>query len=258
MTQMTRARVKGWLLIAAAFAGVWFGAREIWILGFTIFALMPLQVFFCREILEERGYPTWFAGFSLLLGPMGVLVVLGLPPLSFSDKLTTPFPPISAQLDAVERFLGRPLPEQLRNAYVSGLAKTLKLLPLATGREDEPSSGGSTAEQFNETQAKLDSVLGHAMGNASATSVGMDGHVWPPSLLVVEDYGCAIYRAVDLDDEHLRIVEYEYLDPVDDPEVAAGERRLAYSEPSVPRNVQHRFTVLADSLEQWLQRLSAS
>jgi hypothetical protein len=71
-------------------------------------------------------------------------------------------------------------------------------------------------------------------------------------LLVVEDCGCAVYRAIDLDSPNLRVIEYEHLEPVDDPQAAAGaDARLAYTEPTVPRNLQHRFIVIAETLDDW-------
>jgi hypothetical protein len=56
----------------------------------------------------------------------------------------------------------------------------------------------------------------------------------------------------------LRVIEYEHLQPVDDPEQAVRPgQRLAYDEPQVPRPIQHRFVVIADSLGQWVQTLGA-
>jgi hypothetical protein len=161
---------------------------------------------------------------------------------------------IEDQLLSLETYLGRPIPGALRDAYLDGRAQALRLLPVATGREHEPSRGGSAPEQFSDAEARLRSVLGHAVQNVEAAASSLEGHVWPPGLLVIEDHGCAIYRAVDLEDAELRVIEYEYLDPVDDPQQAAGARRLAYAEPAVPRAVQHRFVVLAHSLAGWLQR----
>src|SRR6187402_1229546 len=78
MLQLTRARVMAWLLVLAAFAGVWFGAKSTTILFITIVGPLPLQFVVSRKVLRERRYPTWFAGFALLLGPMGTLLVLAL------------------------------------------------------------------------------------------------------------------------------------------------------------------------------------
>lgn len=80
LLRLTRPRAAGWTVIAAAFVAVWLGARQIWILVAASLALLPAQLLACRAILAERAYPVWFAWFSLLFGPMGVLVVLGLPP----------------------------------------------------------------------------------------------------------------------------------------------------------------------------------
>ena len=81
MLQLTGARLIGWFVVLSAFVGVWLSARQLWILFVTVLGLMPVQLFACRAILVERRYPAWFAWFSLLFGPMGVLVVLGLPVL---------------------------------------------------------------------------------------------------------------------------------------------------------------------------------
>ncbi len=82
--RLTPPRLSGWLLVAAAFVGVWFSARQIWILWLTLVVLLPLQLLVCRAILGERGYPRSFAWFALLLGPMGLLIVLGFPVLASS------------------------------------------------------------------------------------------------------------------------------------------------------------------------------
>jgi hypothetical protein len=68
-----------WLLMAAAFAGVWLAANHFWIFVLLPLVLLPLQLLVCRAVLAERGYQTWFAWFSLFMGPMGVLIVLGFP-----------------------------------------------------------------------------------------------------------------------------------------------------------------------------------
>jgi len=163
-----------------------------------------------------------------------------------------PAPSLADQIAAVERCLGRALPHRLRDLYVTGAATSRGLLPLATGREYEASSGGSPADRFLDAQERLASVLGKAIGHLEFAGTS-DDDVWPPGLLVVEDVGCGIYRGVDLDDPKLRIVEYEHFEPVDDPDSAAGADRIAFREPVVPRALQHRFTVIADSLEDWLR-----
>jgi hypothetical protein len=155
------------------------------------------------------------------------------------------------QLMALEDYLGRALPEALSVLYRNGTAKTLDLLPLATGGEHEPRDGD--AEVFTDAAKRFASVLGHAMGNAQLAAAELDDHVWPRGLLTIEDVGCAIYRAVDLDDPDLRVVEYEHFDPVVDPLEAARGAPLAYGEPVVPRNVQHRFIVVAPSLDLWVR-----
>ena len=93
-------------------------------------------------------------------------------------------------------------------------------------------------------------MLGHAIGN-SELARSIDDHVWPSGLLVVYDVGCAVYHAIDLDSADLRVIEYQHLDPVEDP--AADGLLLAYSEPVVPRALQHRFTTIAKSLNEWLR-----
>lgn len=94
MLQLTRARVMAWLLVVAAFAGVWFGAKSTTLLLVAILGLLPLQFVVTRRVLRERGYPTWFAGFALLLGPMGTLLVLALPIL---PSLSEGDPPTSGR-----------------------------------------------------------------------------------------------------------------------------------------------------------------
>lgn len=80
--------------------------------------------------------------------------------------------------------------------------------------------------------------------------------MWPEGLLVVEDAGCAVYRAVDLADAQLRVIRYEHLDPVEDPQAAAGPAAmLAYGDPLVPRGIQHRFVVIASSLADWVRQV---
>jgi len=81
MRHLSRPRLIGYLLVAVAFAGVWLGAKQIWILFVTVIVLMPAQLLTSRAILAERGYPDGFAWFGLLLGPMGLLLVLGFPAL---------------------------------------------------------------------------------------------------------------------------------------------------------------------------------
>ena len=162
-------------------------------------------------------------------------------------------PPIGEQIAALERYLGRQIPSRLREVYIDHTPGKFGLLPLATGREDEsPEFGATVVERFHSAQMRLASVLGETRGSTQAAAAIPAEYVWPTGLLVVEDYGCGIYFAVDLDDAALRVVRYEHFDPVDDPEDAASGSRLAYQEPTVPRNLQHRFTVAADSLDDWL------
>lgn len=152
------------------------------------------------------------------------------------------------QIAAVEAYLRRELPSPLRDLYLTGQARALGLLPLTTGREHEgPSNPPSLADALE----KFSSVLGWAMGNSEHPKF-CDDYVWPERLLLVEDVGCAVYRAVDLDDPGLRVVEYENFEPAEDPDAESGDARLAFREPIVPRQLQHRFTVVADSLEAWL------
>jgi hypothetical protein len=160
--------------------------------------------------------------------------------------------PFTDQLLLLERFLDRKLPAPVRELLRSE-SLSRRLLPLATGHEfDPPTPNASLGDAFAEAHANLDSVLGHAMSNSEA-SQGDPDHVWPPGLLVVEDCGCAIYRAIDLDSPELRVIEYQLLDPVDDPEEAcAPASALAYSEPVVPRPIQHRFVIVAVTLDDWL------
>jgi hypothetical protein len=161
---------------------------------------------------------------------------------------------MAAQVAALERYLGRVLPGAVLRLYGSR-ASAGPLLPLATGRELPPLRAEMPpAERFLDAQERFDSVLGHAIGNRELAANRPADHIWPPGLLVLEDAGCGIVRAVDLDNPHLRIIEYEHLDQVDDPENAAGRRILAYQEPLVPRMFQHRFTVVASSLEDWVEQ----
>jgi hypothetical protein len=81
MRQVSRPRLIGYLLVAVAFVGVWLGAKQIWLLLVTVILLMPAQLLTSRAILAERGYQAGFAWFGLLLGPMGLLLVLGFPAL---------------------------------------------------------------------------------------------------------------------------------------------------------------------------------
>ena len=155
------------------------------------------------------------------------------------------------QLALVEHELRTCLPDAMRALYLSREASRLGLLPLATGHERAPNCAlKEPAAVFAKAQRRYDSVLGHLLMNDSARE---HGDVWPTGLLVVEDCGCAIYHAVDLADPRLRVIECEHLDPVEDPEEAADGAPLAYGEPSVPRSLQHRFTVAAASLDEWLQ-----
>jgi hypothetical protein len=81
MRHLSLPRSIGYLLVAVAFLAVWLGAKEIWILFVTVILLMPAQLLTSRAILAERGYSAGFAWFGLLLGPMGLLLVLGFPAL---------------------------------------------------------------------------------------------------------------------------------------------------------------------------------
>src|SRR5688572_16165013 len=124
------------------------------------------------------------------------------------------------------------MPETLCVLYRDGTAAELDLLPLATGREHEPRDRTQPgAEAFADAGKRFASVLGHAMGNAELVAAELDDHVWPRGLLTIEDVGCGIYRAVDLDDPDLRVVQYEHFDPVEDPLDAAQGAQLAYGEP---------------------------
>lgn len=164
--------------------------------------------------------------------------------------------PFPDQLRLLETFLGRTLPERVRELFYLGAATARRLLPLATGHESDPPNPNASAEEaFVAAQANFNSVLGHAMGNAEVARFEPE-NVWPPGLLVIEDCGCAIYRAIDLDSPELRVIEYEHFEPVSDPQAAAGPgARLAYSEPAVPKPLQQQFVVVADTLDEWLSNL---
>lgn len=141
---------------------------------------------------------------------------------------------LDQQVDAIEKYLGRQIPAPVRRLYLPGTPTSARLLPLATVRELEPPyATGSTTEQFLDAQARFRSALGHVIGDVNLAASD-DEHVWPSGLLTVFDLGCAIYQAIDLDSPALRVIEYEHFDPVDDPVAAAGNRTLAYSEPTVP------------------------
>ena len=79
-------------LTEAALAGSGLGAKEVGFLVVMVLVLVPVQVLVCRDILAERRYPKWFAWFALLFGPMGVLIVLGLPSLPPSEACPPPPP----------------------------------------------------------------------------------------------------------------------------------------------------------------------
>jgi hypothetical protein len=162
-------------------------------------------------------------------------------------------PSFPDQVRLLETFLGRALPDRVRELFRAGCATAGQLLPLATGREfDPPIQHVSSEQAFVEAQAKFNSVLGRAIGNAEIARFEPD-NVWPPGLLVVEDCGCAIYRAIDLDSPQLRVIKYEHFDAVSDPQEAVGpDATLAYSEPTVPRGLQHQFVIVAATLEDWL------
>ena len=81
LRRFTHPRILGYLLIAGAFIAVWVGAKHHTVFILTVLAVLPAQYFVCRAILVERRYNPVFAWFSLLLGPMGILVVLGFPVL---------------------------------------------------------------------------------------------------------------------------------------------------------------------------------
>src|SRR6185295_3775189 len=69
------------------------------------------------------------------------------------------------QVRLLERFLGRALPERVRELFRSGSATAGRLLPLATGREfDTPVQHASSEQAFLEARARFNSVLGHAIG----------------------------------------------------------------------------------------------
>lgn len=163
-------------------------------------------------------------------------------------------PSFPEQVRLVEAFLGRQLPDRVLELFRRGSPTARRLLPLATGHEhDPPPPDASPADAFTAARARFDSVLGRAMGNAEVQRFAPDD-VWPAGLLIVEDYGCAIYRAIDLNDPHLRVIEHEHLYPVEDPQAAAGPTtQLAYSEPAVPRHRQHQFIILARTLDDWLE-----
>jgi hypothetical protein len=156
------------------------------------------------------------------------------------------------QVDAVQEFLRRRLPDRVRELFAPGSATSASLLPLSTGRERDPAdTTRSDVERFRDAEERFNSVLGHTIGNSDLAHID-DDHVWPPGLLVVCDVGCAIYHAIDLDSAALRVIEYQHLEPVEDPAAANGFP-LAYSEPAVPRALQHRFTIIAESLDEWLR-----
>jgi hypothetical protein len=79
--RLSRPRLLAYGLLAGLFAGVWLAAREPGALVLVGVLSFPLQYFSCRAVLAERGYSPRFAWFSLLLGPMGILIVLGFPEL---------------------------------------------------------------------------------------------------------------------------------------------------------------------------------
>jgi hypothetical protein len=174
-------------------------------------------------------------------------------PSTLGGRSVVPPPSFPAQLRLLETFLGRELPERVRELFRPGSSTARRLLPVATGHEsDPPSPNVSPEEAFVAAQAKFNSVLGRAIGNAGFAHFDLD-NVWPPGLLVVEDCGCAVYHAIDLNSSQLRVIEHEHFEPVADPQAAVGpDVQLAYSEPAVPRALQHRFVVVADTLDEWL------
>ena len=162
---------------------------------------------------------------------------------------------IAEDIRTVERQLGIVMPEPLRAMYLTMDTNRLGLLPLVTGREGQDFLE-STSNSGEALQASLEangSVLGWALANAG--TVDADDHFWPRGLLLVEDYGCAIYHAVDLTDANLRIVRYEWLDPSETPESEETEQLFAYPEPLVPRRFRGRFVVESNTLAEWIRSL---
>ena len=97
-------------------------------------------------------------------------------------------PSFSDQVQLLEAFLQRELPVRVRGLFAPGSASVGQLMPLATGHErDAPDPSASPAEAFVAARAKLDSVLGHAMGYADMARFDPES-VWPEGLLVVEDW----------------------------------------------------------------------
>lgn len=162
------------------------------------------------------------------------------------------------QLRLLESFLGRSLPERVRELFRPDSVAARQLLSLATGHEsDLPNPNASAEQAFVTAQANFNSVLGHAMAIAEVARFEPD-NVWPSGLLIVEDCGCSIYRAIDLESSELRVIEYEHFEPVPDPQAAVGvAAQLAYSEPAVPKHLQHQFIVVAPTLDDWLSSLRA-
>jgi hypothetical protein len=162
------------------------------------------------------------------------------------------------QVRALETFLGRELPERVRDLFQPGSSTARRLLVPATGREfDPPTPDLSPGDAFAEAQANFDSVLGHAIMNAEAARFDPN-YLWPAGLMIVEDRGCAVYRGLDLNSPQLRVIEYEHFEPVEDPQAAVGAGvELAFLEPLVPKGLQHQFVVVTATLDEWLRSLKA-
>lgn len=64
----------------------------------------------------------------------------------------------------------------------------------------------SDSARFQSAQQRLASVLGVTSGSVGLAIAVLEQLVWPSGLLVVEDYGCGIDFAVDLDDRALRVI----------------------------------------------------
>jgi len=154
-----------------------------------------------------------------------------------------------------ERRAGFQLPADLARLYLAlGNGFTPYFLPLITGREDEAlvRSVSDPAKAFAEASTALGSVLAWHDAHRSVPTDAED--VWVSDLLLVADYGCAIYFALDLSVPELRVVEYQNLLPCENSEVEARAAglTLAYTDDRVPAPLRLRFTVAAPSLYGWL------
>jgi hypothetical protein len=165
-------------------------------------------------------------------------------------------PPLSAStISSFEKRVGFVLPRALRNLYLSlGNGFTPHFLPLVTGREDEAflERLSDPAEAFAAAAAAFASVLGWHEAHTTASRDADD--VWVRDLLLVADYGCAVYFAIDLSDPNLRVIEYEHFEPSEHPELDAQRSgvALAYTDDRVPRPLRLRFTLASPSLYDWL------